>query len=1170
MKIKELFAEDINRPINGVVQVEQKDETTEREVKEYVVTSELKKYFLEFFNSYGDSFNTPTNDVGVWISGFFGSGKSHFLKMLSYILENQEINGVRTVERFREKFADDPASFMVIDNATKAETNTILFNIDIQGSIQKDKTAVLRVFAKMFYNYLGFYGEDLKVAKLEQFIDMKGKTDEFRKTFAQINGTEWVESRESFSFYEDSIVQTLQQVMGMSESSARDWFNGTETTEMSIEKLVSEIKDYVNKKGKNFRLIFMADEVGQYVGTDLDLLLNLQSLVEKLGSECNGQVWVCCTGQEAIDEIIKVRQNEFSRIQARFKTQLKLSSYSVDEVIQKRVLGKTPEATKTLESIYSKNDSVLRNLFAFQNAMADLKGFTSSQAFASNYPFVPYQFTVLQKVFAEIRRHGNSGIHLSGGERSMLSGFQEAAQKLQDQNENTLAPFYLFYDTVHTFLDSTIRRVVERADKMAENGDGLEKKDVELLKLLYLVKYIETEIKSTIDNLVILSADSINMDKITKKEEITASLERLIKANFVARTGDTYVFLTNDEQDIQREINTTDVPTSEIINKIGNIIFSDIYTQKKYRLGSNDFSIDFMIDQMTIGAITNGLELKFLSIATDDAEKTESRLILDSAGRAIGVLGNTNYYESIAQAMKIRKYIMQNNIVMLSKQKQEIIRNQQGEAEKLEATARENIKQALNDAEFYVSGEKLDLKVHEAELRINEALDYLLHSTYTGLTLVQDSVSSDAEIQEILTGKHSATVSNADACAKVEEYLEMQSQKNISVTMADVQSRYQAKPYGWREIDIAAVVAQLIYEQKVTIKYAGNTIQPNDSKLIEMLRKKSEVAKTGISKRKNISAGNIKIAKDLLRKYFDTMSIHDDEDGLIQDILNMFGDQKIKFAGYGNTYQSDTYYPDRKVLNNAIQIISYILEHNSDNTALIDALIEKKVDLLDSKEDMENLLTFFDPNNAQKKLFDASRELLKRLKNDYAYLVSDSTAVENWKKIEEITTVKLDASYDYSKISNLSDLMDGIKAVHEKMLQAKKNDLLEIVRQCMEAIHGEAIYGDSAYTNVLTESDNKYSTEKAIINNAIEITQLDAKIQQLTTYKDSILQRIASIKSPTPVTPTSPTTQYKTVNKAVVFSSCTLENDTDIDNYVEKIRSQLKQLLKEHGALKLN
>lgn len=95
--------------------------------------------------------------------------------MLSYLLANQEVQGIRTVERFRKKFEDDPATFMLIDSVTKGHTDTILFNIDIEGSINKDKTAVLRVFAKMFYNYLGFYGENLKVAKLEQFIEKRGK-----------------------------------------------------------------------------------------------------------------------------------------------------------------------------------------------------------------------------------------------------------------------------------------------------------------------------------------------------------------------------------------------------------------------------------------------------------------------------------------------------------------------------------------------------------------------------------------------------------------------------------------------------------------------------------------------------------------------------------------------------------------------------------------------------------------------------------------------------------------------------------------------------------------------------------------------------------------------------------------------------------------------------------
>ena len=244
--------------------------------------------------------------------------------MLSYILENKQVGDQSTVEMFRKKFEDDPATFMLIDRATRGETESILFNIDIEGSINKDKTAVLRVFAKMFYTHLGFYGENLKVAMMEQYIDQLGKTEEFRRAFEEKKGKRWIDQRKAFAFNGKYIIPTLMEVLDMSEEDAKQWFKDKSAVEFSIAHLVDDIKAYVNSKPKDFRLLFMIDEVGQYVGTDTDMLLNLQSLTEKLGSECSGKVWVMCTGQEAIDEIIKVRSDEFSRIQARFKTRLSL------------------------------------------------------------------------------------------------------------------------------------------------------------------------------------------------------------------------------------------------------------------------------------------------------------------------------------------------------------------------------------------------------------------------------------------------------------------------------------------------------------------------------------------------------------------------------------------------------------------------------------------------------------------------------------------------------------------------------------------------------------------------------------------------------------------------------------------------------------------------------
>ena len=562
MMIRDMFADDINRKINGVIKVDQADDDViEQELNEYVITRELKKHFITFFNYYGDAFDQPTADMGVWISGFFGSGKSHFLKMLSYLLENKEVKGIRSVERFRKKFEDDPATFMLIDRATKGQTETILFNIDIEGFSNKDKTAVLRVFAKMFYNHLGFYGENLKVAMMERYIDQQGKTEEFRRVFEEKKGKPWLEMRRAFAFNGKFIIPTLMEVLDMSEDDAKTWFNDKTATEISIAQLAEDMKAYVDTKPANFRLLFMIDEVGQYVGTDTDMLLNLQSLTEKIGSECEGKIWVICTGQEAIDEIIKVRADEFSRIQARFKTRLSLSSSSVDEVIQKRILKKKPEVAKDLEGVYEQNDSVLRNLFSFSSSILDIKGYSGPREFTENFPFVPYQFIIMQKVFAEIRKHGNSGKHLSGGERSMLSGFQEAAQKIQEKDEYALVPFFRFYDTVHTFLDGSIRRVIERCQKAADNGDGIEQQDVDVLKLLYLVRYID-DIPSNLDNIVILMADDIRVDKIIMREAVRGCLDRLMSQNYIGRTGDTYNFLTDEEQDIQREIRDTNVDTA--------------------------------------------------------------------------------------------------------------------------------------------------------------------------------------------------------------------------------------------------------------------------------------------------------------------------------------------------------------------------------------------------------------------------------------------------------------------------------------------------------------------------------------------------------------------------------------------------------------------------------
>ena len=1180
MIIEQMFNDDINRNINGVIKVDQDEAgVIGQEVREYVITRELKKHFISFFNYYGDSFGAPTADIGVWISGFFGSGKSHFLKMLSYLLQNKEVEGLKTVERFREKFADDPATFQLIDRATQYETETILFNIDIESSINKDKTAVLRVFAKMFYNHLGFYGENLKVAMLEKYIHQSGKTAEFRRVFEEKKGKPWVEQRKALAFNGKFIIPTLMEVLGMSEDDAQSWFKDKSAVDFSIAQLVEDIKAYIATKPKNFRLLFMIDEVGQYVGTDTDMLLNLQSLTEKIGSECGSSVWVICTGQEAIDGIIKVRVDEFSRIQARFKTRLSLTSSSVDEVIQKRILKKKPEVTPQLELLYQENDSVLRNLFSFTDSILDIKGFSGAREFAEDYPFVPYQFIIMQKVFTEIRKHGSVGKHFSKGERSMLSGFQEAAQKVQNRDEYTLVPFFLFYDTVHSTLDSSISQVIERCQKAAEAGAGIEAYDVDLLKLLYLIRYVD-DIKSNLDNIVILMADDIRTDKVVLKEAVARSLDRLQSQNYIGRSGDVYNFLTDEEQDIQREISNTPVDTAAIVERIAQMIYGDIYTAKKFRYGKNDFAFDQMVDGVTVGAATGGMKLRFLTVATDAAEKNDMHLMLESAGQAIVVLGDTTYYESLEKAMKIRKYVKQRNISQLPKSVQDIIRHHQDEAGAFDLMAMDALRQAVQAAEYYVDGEHLTLKGGDAKAKIDQALEYLVVHVYSELNLIAQNVESDSDIVAILTGNGQQALSgmnpNQAAAAKVEEYLEMQARKMLPTSMADIQSRYQAIPYGWKEIDIAAVVAMLIQDQKVTVKYAGNTIQPADPKLPDMLRKKSEIGKTLVSQRQSVSRTNLKEAREFLRDYFDVMDVPRDEDGLVGFIKENFKAQKAHYEALLTRYQEKKY-PDKALVQEAADLMQEILSQGKDNVALVNAVIKKEDDLYDSKEAMQKVEAFF---KSQVQVFDSAVKLLQDLQNDLDYISREPEAEGALNRIRQL--VVLQDRFDYRCIPELNTLMPQVQEGHSRLLEAKRQELLEIVRQCMEAIH-TAAGDDVAARNISAGADSFYTQKKQQIQERSSLALLDGLVPPMLQQKDSACKRIEQLTKPKakPVPQPQATDKgnqgktytkklIKTYNRQILFPAKQLETEADVDAYVELVRMQLKTLMKSCDGIKLN
>ncbi|NLB55178.1 MAG: BREX system P-loop protein BrxC, partial [Lentisphaerae bacterium] len=956
--------------------------------------------------------------------------------------------------------------------------------------------------------------------------------------------------------------------LNMSESSARNWFNEANVG-MSIKQLVEEIKEYVDGREKDFRLLFCVDEVGQYIGEDGDLMINLQSIVEELGSKCQGKVWVMVTSQEAIDSVIKISGDDFSKIQGRFNTRLSLSSASVDEVIKKRILEKTPDAEQLLCMVYGKEHAVLKNLFTFNDAVYDIKGYQSGSEFAATYPFVPYQFIIMQKVLVEIRKHGNSGKHLSGGERSMLSGFQEAAQKMQGQEENALVPFSRFYDTVHTFLESPIRRVIDRCQTAADKHDGLEQRDVSVLKLLYLIRYID-DIKANVDNIAILMVDDIQTDKIKLRREITESLARLERQNYVARNADIYSFLTDEEQDIAIEIRNTSVDSATIVHSIGQTIFSDIYSSKKYKYKQYDFAYDQYIDDTIIGSATGGVRLRFVTVVHEYYNASKEELIMDSQvnNEAIVLLSDkVQYFEELETAAKISKYIKQKNVSQLSESIQDIIRKHQAQARTLEESAKARIEKAIITGEFYVFGEKIDIKNARAKETLDEVLKQLIESVYHKLDLVNSFCESDADIISIFNRKpHRGSFANMGsdneyALNDISQWLEERHFSRVPVSMSDVHRRYQAIPYGWREIDIAALVAQLIVTQKIEIRYGGAVVDKDDKNLVRYLRVKSEIDKAQVSRRIAPSEDDMRKAINFLREWLDQMSIAEDEDGLINFVKDTISAKQQHYANLLAEYSHDGY-PQKEVTKNAHDLMSEILSQKNNNVALLKYLLAKQDDLLNVSEDMEDIETFF---KSQKNIFDSARILQKNLVDERDYF---NTTPDIAEKINELFSILI-MPKPYPRIRELPDLMQDIKVAYGTLLYQKKEEVQGIIALCMGDV--STLAGtESKLKDEVSKANDRFEEFKRKVADATGLTLLDAMITQLQNFKDQVCKRMETLLHEVPKTPgTEKPQKIVNVRRYDAFPVKRLTSKEDVDDYLEDVRKKLYDTLDANDGIQI-
>ncbi|WP_313369371.1 BREX system P-loop protein BrxC [Achromobacter animicus] len=1207
LKIRDLFAKSIDRPINGVIKADQRDAASIwQELDEYVVTKQLTEYFRKFFDAYLAAADNPNDPVlaarmGVWVSGFFGSGKSHFIKILSYLLENLEAYDPETgatrvaADFFNVNKIRDPMLLADIQRATKGSADVILFNIDAKADSKSERDVILQVFLRVFNEKLGFSGDAPHVAEMERYLVSKGAYETFQKVFFEKKGSTWREERDAVDFMRDEVVAALAAALSMSYESAAAWFdNARDNYKINIENFAKLLREYLDTKPAGHRVIFLVDEVGQFIGANTQLMLTLQTITEQLGTLCQGRAWVIVTSQEDIDAAIgdanKAKSQDFSKIQGRFHTRLSLASSNTDEVIGERLLAKTEEAHQTLRTVYEKQGDIINNQLSFVGTTVNLRGYRDAAEFVAYYPFAPYQFTLLQKIFESIRRVGATGKHLSRGERSLLDAFQSATRICADLGVDALVPLYNFYPSIESFLDTSVKRAIDQAQENA----GLElPHDLQLLKALFLIRYVSEVIKPTVDNLATLCLERIDEDKLALKRRIQQSLERLESQKLVSRNGDQWFFLTNEERDVAREIGHVDVSSSEKVRLLSELVFDEILSGQikvRHRDTKADYEFNRLLDGIPYKQANHQLTIEIITPLGDDYERlsNDANCVLRSAdgdGRGLIRLDEGGRLDvELSLYLQIERYVDSPKAATATPSLKKIMADRKDENRERRARLVTQIGELMTSGTFYAKGQKFSSKASSPSTLLDELVNYLVTNTYLKLQLLKVRQTDPiAEIRAVLSADDVAQRTlalggeegNPQAIADVREHLNLVA-KEKRVLLSDVVDRYSAIPHGWKpEWETVLIISRLFMAGEIKLTLEGSDLDPASA--IDQLTKAARFKQVSILKRKLADAGSLKRARDLHKELFARLP-REDEDGLVEDWraeLNKWSQDLKSFV----TLASQKHHPGKATIEPLLARISK-QQSIRDAFEYIEALNRDKDDWLDAGDDKADLTAFYTQQLptwhkmlAASQVFDANREAL----------IKDTKAQSALKELDALR----DNVSPYSQINRIEPLVATVQAVNDALAGEKREKALLSIDRKIEEIQKALTQAQASaeQSNKVLQPLQTLKTKVAGLSDIPQILYLKGQAgDRLDEAMDQIGAAVAATKQAAQSTGTSSKPQStatgaatasdppavavgtapkasQTVHAANLSPTSYLETEEEVNAYLDRLRSKLMSVI---------
>ncbi len=575
MKLEELYTRNVKEELNGVVSTgDMTPKTVKTEIDEYVFTADIVNGLYKTLEAIK---NGSVNHNGVWVSGYFGSGKSHFLKYLCYCLRNMGDALNRMTEAVKENDPLNGGKSSVAPNDWKtvaawlvthgSSVRTIIFNMGESGdSNVKAGDEFLTVFWRKFNEMRGYSGTDLALAFfLERPLDKAGKFQAFKDEIAS-KGFNWDNDRTDLAgTMLDTVLAAAKAAMPeLTADAVRENIIQNKIS-LSVANFMDDVKAWVEAQGTDCRLVFCVDEISQYIGNSSRLLLQLQEIVSAFHDKCGAKVWLVCTAQQDLSEIasesgLNQTSEEYGKIMGRFPVMVQLAASSTEFITRKRVLAKTPPATIELGKYYDAHKNEIDSQYTFPAAYPV---YADRNDFIDTYPFLGCHFRLMGQVLRAFRTRGFVVQNVKDNARSVLTVTLDVARATREAEVGKFISFDEFFSQnlkggLTAFADSVIRNARALADKRPDPAFA-----TRVLNVLFMVCHLDPRdakaFPATIDNLTSLMMSDLATSRKTLRDRIETEVNHLCDNSVLMReTNDAGVehfkFYSKTESEIDFQI----------------------------------------------------------------------------------------------------------------------------------------------------------------------------------------------------------------------------------------------------------------------------------------------------------------------------------------------------------------------------------------------------------------------------------------------------------------------------------------------------------------------------------------------------------------------------------------------------------------------------------------